>query len=84
MVPNINNFKDMETIYFVCYRERSGITLDYTKEFLENKKGWNRIKIHYSYEDSREEVVNGFYDDSDYAVVKIENNIFYIKRGREW
>jgi len=69
--------------YFVCDRFRNGIDLAFAKEFLKNEKGWNKITMHDNYDDARKELQNGFYDDSDYAVIKIENDIFYIDR-REW
>jgi len=72
------------TKYFVCHRFRGSINLSYAKEFLENERGWNKITIHDNYEDAKKELDNGFYDDSDYAVIKIENDIFYIKRGSKW
>lgn len=83
MIKGFDKFGE-NTIYFVCDRGRAEITLDYAEEFLENKRGWNKIKIHDTYEAARKELVNGFYDDSDYAVIKIEDGIFYIDRGRNW
>lgn len=76
--------KDSDIKYFVCHRIRNSIDLAYVKEFLKNERGWNKITIYDNYQDAREELDAGFYDDSDYAVVKIENDKFYIMRGRDW
>lgn len=83
-VKKFDEFDSSDTIYFVCHRVRAEINLKYAKEFLEDKRGWNKIKFHDSYNSAREELVNGFYDDSDYDVVKIENGELFISRGREW
>ena len=63
--------------YFVCHAYRQFIYGSYCKEFL---KSWNPT-IHKTYKDAYMEMMRGFYDDSDYAVVELkkDGNVRIIK-----
>jgi hypothetical protein len=64
----------MAAQYFVCDRLRCTLDLKYIEEFY--KKNKDTINFHDNGEDAREEMHRGFYDDSDYEVIKVENGIF--------
>jgi hypothetical protein len=64
--------------YFVVYRYRNYININYVKDFLSTEKD---IKFHASLEQASHELHEGFYDDCDYDVFSInEKNI--IKRQK--
>lgn len=54
--------------YFVCDRVRALIDKEYVREFLAERPF---IKFHDTYADANEELLHGFYDDSDYHVIKL-------------
>jgi len=57
--------------YFVVDRYRQYISTDYVKQFLATERD---IKFHTSLESASQELHNGFYDDSDYAVFSIDED----------
>jgi hypothetical protein len=59
------------TVYFVCDRIRQGIDKKYALEFYNDiKNGKSKVKLHNIVSDARIELSKGFYDDSDYVVVR--------------
>lgn len=53
--------------YFVCHRFRQLLTKEYIQHFIRTES----FRLHNTYKKALEEMYNGFYDDSDYAVCEI-------------
>lgn len=56
--------------YFVCDRWHNYVDEKFAKEFYEERKNSSYFQLHNSLKAAQEEMHNGFYDDSDYRVVK--------------
>lgn len=64
--------------YFVCYRHRATLDIPFVIEFLQKNPN---TKFHTKIENAFSELHKGFYDDSDYAVIEQNNNIYKILHG---
>ncbi len=76
LIKNQNNM-----VYFVCDRGRQIIDIEYAKSFYKAiLEGQIKRKLHDNYDDAIEEMNNGFYDDSDYVVVSVDQDEVSIGR----